>query len=56
MIDAKAFRTLKMNNELIVRVFRSLDPDELTDEEYLIFNPVMLGFCFATKTWGKFYS
>lgn len=33
-------------------VYHRLDPEKLSEEDYLICTPVLLGFCFTTKAWG----
>ena len=52
MIDPIAFRHFQPNSELQFEVSRSWDRNKLTEEEYLICSPIMLGFCFGVKMWG----
>ena len=52
MVDPAVFRLFRDGSRLIRHVQRSLKKEEMTDEQYLICTPVLLGFCFATKTWG----
>ncbi|KAK0464301.1 P-loop containing nucleoside triphosphate hydrolase protein [Desarmillaria tabescens] len=55
MIDPAAFRTYEANADYLnIPVRKGLDRDSLTDEQHMICNPVALGFCFGTKTWGGF--
>ncbi|PBK88100.1 P-loop containing nucleoside triphosphate hydrolase protein [Armillaria gallica] len=54
MIDVVAFREYQPNANWNRRVSTGLNRDSLTDEQYMICNPVVLGFCFGTKTWGGF--
>lgn len=52
MIDPATFRLFKTCSRLMRSVSRKLDPTSLTDEQYMICTPVLLGFCFGTKAWG----
>lgn len=54
MIDHAVFRLFRKNSSLIRNVTRIVKKNEMTDELYLITTPVLLGFCFATKTWGGY--
>ena len=54
MIDPAAFRLFEPNNSINLSVYSALEGrDHLKDEQYLICTPVVLGFCFGTKMWGK---
>jgi hypothetical protein len=54
MIDATSFRTFEPNATYNYRVYRQLDPDlSSKDQDYAICNPVVLGFNFGAKLWGK---
>ena len=52
MVDPTAFRTFQPNAEINPWVNKSIDRDEMTDEQYMICSPILLGFCFGAKTWG----
>lgn len=52
MIDPHAFRVHEPESKLLEDVVRSLDRGTLTNADYLIFNPAILGYSFASKTWG----
>ncbi|KAK0504201.1 P-loop containing nucleoside triphosphate hydrolase protein [Armillaria luteobubalina] len=55
MIDPSAFRTYEANADYVnIPVRKGLSRDSLTDNDYMICNPVALGFCFGTKSWGGF--
>ncbi|KAK0487643.1 P-loop containing nucleoside triphosphate hydrolase protein [Armillaria novae-zelandiae] len=55
MIDASAFRTYEANaDKMNTPVHQGLSRNSLTDSDYMICNPVALGFCFGTKSWGGF--
>ncbi|KAJ7266957.1 P-loop containing nucleoside triphosphate hydrolase protein [Mycena haematopus] len=54
MIDPKAFRLFEPNCTFNLRVHRRLELDSLTEEQYMICTPIVLGFCFGVKTWGGF--
>lgn len=53
MVDPVAFRHFKPNSQIIRYVHHKLDPEALSEQEYLICSPILLGFCFGTKLWGK---
>lgn len=53
MVDAAAFRLFKRYSGINSQVHRKLNPNALTEEQYLICTPVLLGFCFGTKSWGE---
>jgi len=54
MIDPAAFHLFEPNNTINLFVYSALqDRDHLKDDQYLICTPVVLGFCFGTKMWGK---
>ncbi len=53
MIGVVAFREYQPNVNWNRRVSTGLNRDSLTDEQYMICNPVVLGLCFGSKTWGK---
>ncbi|KAJ7103087.1 P-loop containing nucleoside triphosphate hydrolase protein [Mycena belliarum] len=54
MIDPVAFRLFEPNCSYNLAVHRRLDPKNLTDEQYMLCTPVVLGFCFGVKLWGGF--
>nr|GAT46318.1 AAA family [Mycena chlorophos] len=54
MIDPTAFRLFQPNCSFNFDVHRALEPESLTDEQYLVCSPVLLGFCFGAKQWGGF--
>lgn len=53
MIDPVGFRIFQPNCTFNLTVYRRLDRDELSDEQHMICTPVLLGFCFGVKEWGK---
>ncbi|KAJ7213578.1 P-loop containing nucleoside triphosphate hydrolase protein, partial [Mycena pura] len=53
MIDSAAFRLFEPNCTYNLSVHRRLDHRNLTDEQYMICTPVVLGFCFGVKMWGR---
>ncbi|PVF92589.1 P-loop containing nucleoside triphosphate hydrolase protein [Serendipita vermifera] len=54
MIDHSAFRLFQPNTVFNSSIIRQLDRQKLDDNQCLICSPVVLGFCFGTKTWGGF--
>lgn len=52
MVDPATFRLFKPCSRLMRNVSRKLDPTALTDEQYLICTPILLGFNFGNKAWG----
>ncbi|KAJ7762396.1 P-loop containing nucleoside triphosphate hydrolase protein [Mycena maculata] len=54
MIDPVAFRLFEPNSGLNLSVHRKLERDSLTDIQYMICTPIVLGFCFGVKVWGGF--
>nr|GAT46316.1 AAA family [Mycena chlorophos] len=54
MIDPTAFRLFQPNCPFNYVVHRALEAESLTDEQYLVCSPVVLGFCFGAKQWGGF--
>ncbi|KAJ6601323.1 P-loop containing nucleoside triphosphate hydrolase protein [Mycena vulgaris] len=54
MIDPVAFRLFEPNCTYNLRVHRRVEHKNLTDEQYMICTPVVLGFCFGVKMWGGF--
>ncbi|KAJ7492168.1 P-loop containing nucleoside triphosphate hydrolase protein [Mycena latifolia] len=54
MIDPVAFRLFEPNCTYNLGVYRRLGPNNLTDEQYMICTPIVLGFCFGVKMWGAF--
>lgn len=54
MIDPIAFRTYEANANYNIPVRQRLSRDSLSDDQYMCCNPVALGFCLGTKTWGGF--
>jgi hypothetical protein len=54
MIDPAVFRRFQPNSTINIPVYSTLEErDNLGDGQYLICTPVVLGFCFGTKMWGK---
>ncbi|KAJ4484206.1 P-loop containing nucleoside triphosphate hydrolase protein [Lentinula edodes] len=54
MIDPIAFRRFEPNRKFNSSVYRRLDRSVITDEQFMICNPVVYGFCFGIKKWGGF--
>ncbi|KAL0574391.1 hypothetical protein V5O48_007566 [Marasmius crinis-equi] len=54
MIDATSFRQFEPNCSYNDGVYHTLDSSDLTDDDFLICTPVVLGFCFGVKKWGGF--
>ncbi|KAJ7492123.1 P-loop containing nucleoside triphosphate hydrolase protein [Mycena latifolia] len=54
MIDPVAFRLFEPNCTFNLSVHRRLDRDDLTEEQYMICTPIVLGFCLGVKMWGGF--
>ncbi|KAJ7054051.1 P-loop containing nucleoside triphosphate hydrolase protein [Mycena amicta] len=54
MIDPVSFRLFEPNTTFNLYVHRTLELDSLTDEQYMICTPIVLGFCFGVKRWGGF--
>jgi len=54
MIDPAAFRIFEPNCSFNLPVQKDLERDQLTDEQYMICTPILLGFCFGVKMWGGF--
>ena len=54
MIDPSAFRIFEPNCSFNLPVQKNLERDKLTDEQYMICTPILLGFCFGVKMWGVF--
>lgn len=54
MIDATAFCYFNPGSNFILRVQTRLDRDNLTEEQFMICSPVILGFCFGSKQWGMY--
>ncbi|KIJ62330.1 hypothetical protein HYDPIDRAFT_114844 [Hydnomerulius pinastri MD-312] len=54
MIDPGAFRDYCPDYIFNYTVTTPMDREHLTDEDYLICNPTILGFCFGVKEWGGF--
>jgi len=54
MVDVESFFESQPHSRFRQYVNRELDPEELTDTDFLICTPVLLGFCFTTKAWGVF--
>jgi hypothetical protein len=54
MIDPATFRMFEPNCGFNLPVHSKLGRDELTDEQYMICTPILLGFCFGVKMWGGF--
>jgi hypothetical protein len=53
IVDPKGFRTFNPQFNLNPEVFKTLERDSLTEEEHIITTPVVFGFNFGTKRWGK---
>ncbi|TFK33931.1 P-loop containing nucleoside triphosphate hydrolase protein [Crucibulum laeve] len=54
MVDPSAFRTFQANCVFNLRVIMRLRREQLTDEEYMICTPIVLGFCFGVKEWAGY--
>ncbi|KAF8998718.1 P-loop containing nucleoside triphosphate hydrolase protein [Cyathus striatus] len=54
MIDPMAFRTFQPNSDIPHYVYKPIIKSVMTDLDYLICDPVVLGFAFGEKTWGGF--
>ncbi|KAF8576015.1 P-loop containing nucleoside triphosphate hydrolase protein [Ramaria rubella] len=54
MIDPVAFRLFEPNCTYNLTIHKRLARGDLTDEQYMICTPIMLGFCFGVKMWGGF--
>ena len=52
MVDVESFFEFQYRSKLAHRVYRRLNPAELSEDELMICTPVLLGFCFNTKAWG----
>lgn len=52
MIDPASFRRFEANRKFNFSVHRHFDRKGLNDQQYMICNPVVLGFCFGIKKWG----
>jgi hypothetical protein len=52
MIDPKSFRTFNPHVDYNPHVHKQLDHTSLTDDQYMICTPVVLGYCFGIKKWG----
>ena len=52
MIDPVAFRTFEPNCTFNIPIYERLEPDNLTEEQYMICRPILFGFCFGVKMWG----
>lgn len=53
MIDPEAYRLFEPDSVVNLAVYRQRDRNHLSDEDYLVCTPVVLGFCFGTKMWGE---
>ncbi|EMD40005.1 hypothetical protein CERSUDRAFT_46125, partial [Gelatoporia subvermispora B] len=54
VIDPVAFRTFKPNCDFNYEVHKALLREDLSEDQYLICNPVLYGFSLAAKFWGGF--
>ncbi|EKM59476.1 uncharacterized protein PHACADRAFT_249997 [Phanerochaete carnosa HHB-10118-sp] len=54
MVDPAVFNLFRSDSSLIRNVQRNLKKSEMTDNDYLICTPVLLGFCFRSKSWGGY--
>ena len=54
MIDPIAFRLFEPNCTYNLTVHKRIDKCMLSEEQYMIARPIMLGFCFGVKKWGLF--
>jgi hypothetical protein len=52
MIDPAAFRIFEPNSSFNLPIQNYLERDKLSDEQYMICTPILLGFCFGVKMWG----
>jgi hypothetical protein len=53
MISPEAFRRFEPNSTFNPPVHCQLQKDSLTDDQYAICTPILLGFAFDRKSWGK---
>lgn len=51
MVDPTGFRTFEPNATYNNKVYKQLDRD-ISDEQYAICNPIVLGFSLGAKLWG----
>ncbi|KAJ4480946.1 P-loop containing nucleoside triphosphate hydrolase protein [Lentinula aciculospora] len=54
MIDPVSFRRFEPNRNFNFSVYRRLNRTAISDEQFIICNPVVYGFCFGIKKWGGF--
>ncbi|KZV69065.1 P-loop containing nucleoside triphosphate hydrolase protein [Peniophora sp. CONT] len=54
MISPSAFHRFQPNSSYNPSVRRALRKDDLTDDNYAICTPILLGFAFDRKSWGAF--
>ncbi|KAF5342476.1 hypothetical protein D9611_001266 [Ephemerocybe angulata] len=56
MIDPSAYRVWQHATSSVINppVVYHLDPRKLTEEEYMLCTPIVLGFSFTTKKWGGY--
>lgn len=54
MIDPVAFRIFEPNCFFNFRVTEKLDRCKLTDDQYMICSPILLGFSLGSKIWGTY--
>ena len=52
MIDPVTFPTFEPICTFNLLIYDRLEPDKLTEEEYMICRPILFGFCFGVKMWG----
>ena len=56
MIDSASYRVWQPSVISLINpsVLYRLDPAKLTDEQYMLCTPIVLGFSFTAKQWGGF--
>ena len=54
MIDPVAFRIFEPNCSLNLIITETLDRCKLTDDQYMICSPILLGFSLGSKIWGRY--
>lgn len=53
MISPFAFHRYQPNAPYNPSVYRTINKETLTDEQFAIVTPILLGFSFTKKSWGK---
>ena len=53
MIDSAGFRLYLPDSKLLPQIDKEVRASDITDEDYLICWPMVLGFSFTSKAWRK---